>query len=137
MRVAVIHFAPNQGDPVTKLAQALSRGLASQGHEVDVIDGMTEQNKKLVIYQYIVVGTSPTSLFGKIHPKIGHFLASQGTVQGKKSFAFVVKKIIGSERALLRLMSAMEKEGMILKSSDVFSSQDQALEKGKKLHVIL
>jgi menaquinone-dependent protoporphyrinogen IX oxidase len=135
MRVAVVFFAPHDGSQIGKMAAALAEGIRSQGHEVDLIDGMTEQNKKLIIYQYITIGTEQKSFFGKIHEKIGHFLASQGTVQGKKAFAFVLKKLIGSEKALLRLMSAMEKEGMIVKSSEIFTTPDQPTITGKSLHI--
>jgi menaquinone-dependent protoporphyrinogen IX oxidase len=135
VRVAVVYFPLREGDQVEILAKALAEGLNTQGHQVDLINGASDQDKKLIIYQYIAVGTCKTSFLGKIDGRISHFLASQGTVQGKKGFAFVVKKMFGSERSLLRLMSAMEKEGMILKSSEVFSATEEARETGKRLHV--
>ncbi len=100
-----------------------------------MINGMAEQDKKLIMYQYIAIGTEQTTLLGKIHEKIGHFLASQGTVQGKKGFAFVAKRSIGTPRALLRLMSVMEKEGMMVKNSEMIVSQAHALETGQNLHI--
>ena len=137
MRVAVVYFPAYAGDQVSRLAQSLAQGIESQGHQVDLIDGTTDENKKLIIYHYIAVGTVKTSFLGKINAKISHFLASQGTVQGKKGFAFVAKKIFGSQRSLLKLMSVMEKEGMIVRSSEIFSSRDEAVEVGKRLHIAI
>jgi menaquinone-dependent protoporphyrinogen IX oxidase len=135
MRVAVVYFAPRSRSRAIPMAKALATGIEAQGHQVDLIDGLSDQNKKLIIYQYVAIGTEQTSLLGKIHEKIGYFLASQGSVQGKKGFAFVVKKQIGAPRALLRLMAAMEKEGMLVKNSEIFFSQAQAMETGKYLHI--
>lgn len=135
MRVAVVFFAPRAGSRIIPLAKAVASGIEKQGHQVDLIDGMTEQDKRLIIYQYIAIGTEQNTLLGKIHQKIGYFLASQGTVQGKKGFAFVKKKSIGTPRALLRLMSVMEKEGIMVKNSEMFVNQDHAMETGRNLHI--
>ncbi|MBN2353957.1 MAG: hypothetical protein JXD23_15390 [Spirochaetales bacterium] len=135
MRTAVVFFAPRPNSRIIQLAKAVAAGIEKQGHEVGLIDGMNEQNKKLIIYQYIAIGTEQSTFLGKIHEKIGHFLASQGTVQGKKGFAFVVKRSIGAPRALLRLMSAMEKEGMVVKNSEIIVSISHAQEIGQLLHI--
>ena len=135
MRVAVVYFAPRPNSRITQLAKAVAAGIEKQGHQVDLIDGMTEQNKKLIMYQYIALGTEQSTFLGKIHEKIKHFLASQGTVQGKKGFAFVLKRSIGVTRALLRLMAAMEKEGMVVKNSDIIASTGYAEQIGHSLHI--
>ena len=136
MRTAVIFFAGKNRERLLNLAKALARGIEAQGHQVDIIDGDHDVNTRLTIYQYIAIGTEAISGFGgKIPEKISTFLASAGMVSGKRCFAFVAKTTLGSQKALSRLMKQMESEGMYLKYSEVFSSQVEAEEVGKRLHI--
>jgi flavorubredoxin len=137
MRAAVVFFSAMSRDRILSIARSLARGIESQGHQVDIVDGTRDVNTKLTIYQYIAVGTEPLSNFGgKIPDKVGHFLNSSGMVAGKRSFAFVTKNLAGSPKALSRLMKSMEKEGMFLKYSAILSNAQEAEEIGKRLHVV-
>ncbi len=140
MRAAVVFFSPasptGSRGRLLELARALARGIESQGHTVDLIDGYRDTQAKLTMYQYIAIGVEPASSFGgKIPERVGQFLGSSGLVSGKRSFAFVPKNLIGSGRALSRLMKSMEKEGMYLKNSQVFATPQEAKETGRKLHI--
>ncbi|MFP3960017.1 MAG: hypothetical protein ACLFUM_03710 [Spirochaetaceae bacterium] len=136
MRVATVFFPQGNRERLMHLAKALSRGIESQGHQVDLIDGTRDVNTKLSIYGYIVVGTEATTFFGgKIPGRVGEFLSSAGIVGGKKAFAFVPKRLLGGNRTLKRLMNVMEHEGMFLKLSDTLSSTDEAEEIGKRLRI--
>ena len=136
MRVAIVFMAPKNRDRMLNLARALGRGIESQNHQVDILDGAREVNAKLTIYQYIAVGTESISTFGgKIPEQVGKFLSSAGQVGGKRSFGFVPKSMLGATRALFRLMKVMESEGMYLKSSEVIQSEIEAEEIGKRLHI--
>jgi hypothetical protein len=136
MRVATVFFPQKNRDRLLQLAKALARGIESQGHEVDLIDGSRDVNTKLTIYGYIAVGTEATNVFGgKIPQRVSEFLSSAGIVGGKRSFAFVPKRLIGGTRTLRRLMNVMEHEGMFLKLSDTLSSADEAEEIGKRLSI--
>jgi len=136
MRVAVVFVAEKQRDRLMNLAKALGRGLEAQGHQADVIDGSQDIGNKLTIYKYIAIGTEPISLFGgKIPGKVAPYLSNAGKIDGKRSFAFVTKSMIGSTKALQRLMKTMEKEGMFLKYSEILQSAPEAEEIGKRLHV--
>ena len=136
MKIAVLFFADTNRDKLIKISKALAAGIESQGHTVDLIDGNHDVNTKLTIYSYIVVGSECLSGFGgKIPPKISHFLSSSGIVTGKKSFAFIMKKAMGTPKALKKLMNAMEKEGMFLKFSEILSSPEEAEAIGKRLHI--
>jgi len=136
MRAAVVFFALSSRDRVLSIARSLARGMESQGHQVDIVDGTRDVNTKLTIYQYLAVGTEPAGNFGgKIPEKVGHFLNSSGMVAGKRSFAFVIKNLAGASKALSRLMKSMEKEGMFIKYSAILSSAQEAEEVGKRLHV--
>ncbi len=136
MRTAVIFFSGKNRDRILNLSKALARGIEAQGHQVDIIDGDRDINTKLTIYQYIAIGTEAISFIGgKIPEKIARFLASAGMVSGKRCFAFVAKTPLGSQKALSRLMKQMESEGMYLKYSEIFNSQIEAEEVGKRLHI--
>ena len=136
MRVAVVFFSGRNRDKLMKLAQAVARGIEKQGNQVDTFDGVRDPNVKLTIYQYVVIGTEPVGTFGgKIPESVHTFLAAAGAVAGKKCYAFVSKSTFGAAKALTNLMKGMEKEGMMLKSSDILRSPTEAEEIGRRLHV--
>jgi hypothetical protein len=118
------------------LAQAIARGVGSQGNQVDTFDGARDPNVKLTMYQYVVLGAEPIGSFGgKIPDSVRTFLASAGTAAGKRSYAFVPKATFGAAKSLAALMKCMEGEGMLIKSSDILRSPAEAEEIGKRLHV--
>ena len=136
MRVAIIFIPGKNREKLRNIAVALAKGIESNGHQVDIIDGKVDVNVKLTAHQYIGMGTEASSMFGgKISEKIAPFLGSAGHLQGKRCFAFILKSSFGSQKALTRLMQAMEKEGMFLKYSDVIQSELEANEIGKRLHI--
>lgn len=135
MRVGVVFFADRNRQGLLALARGLGAGLESQGHQVDVIDGVRDVNSKLTPHQYTVVGTESLSITGKIPVRVERFLASAGLIQGKRCYAFVAKSFLGSSRALIKLMRAMEHEGMYLKNSGVLKSHEEAQEIGTHLNV--
>ena len=136
MRTVVVFFSGSNRNRILTLAKALAKGMESQGHQVDIVDGDHDVNTKLTAYQYLAVGTEPLSgLGGKISEKISQFLNSAGMIAGKKSFAFVHKNVAGAGKALTRLMKVMEKEGMFIKNSNVMSSAEEAEAVGRKLHI--
>ena len=136
MRAAVVFFSTTSRDRILNLARSLARGIESQGHQVDIIDGDHDVNAKLTMYQYIAIGSQTLSNFsGKLPDKVGHYLGSSGMVAGKRSFAFVTKNMFGAAKALARLMKSMEKEGMFLKYSSILNSPQEAEEIGKRLHI--
>ena len=136
MRVAVVFFSGKRRQKVLDHCQALARGIVSQGHTADVVDGDRDVNTRLTSYQYVVVGTEAVGgIRGKIPDRVGTWLGGAGTATGKRSFAFVLKAFLGAPRALARLMQAMEKEGLFLKNSAILTSAVEAEEIGKRLHI--
>ena len=135
-RVAIVFFEGKNRNKIVEIAKGLSKGIESQGHRVDIVDGDHDVNTKLTGYQYIGVGTEAVSTIGgKIPEKVSGFLANAGLLGGKRSFAFVPKSFLSAPRALTRLMKAMEKEGLYLKNSMVFNSAVEAEEMGRRLHI--
>lgn len=136
MRVATVFFAGRSRNRLLDVTKALARGLESQGHQVDIIDGDRDINSKLTIYGYIAVGTSAINSWGgKIPDKVSAYLANAGIVAGKRSFAYTINAGMRTGRTLSRLMRHMEQEGMYLKYSDILSSAAEAEEVGKRLHL--
>ena len=135
MRVAVIFFSSKNRNKLMNASKGLVRGIESQGHQVDLIDGDKEIGKKLTAYQYVAVGTESLGFLGKIPGKISKFLSQAGLITGKKSFAFVIKAFFGAQKALLNLMKSMEHEGMYLRFSDIFDNPAHAEVIGKRIHI--
>ena len=136
MRVAVVVVPQAKREKLFEVAKALASGIEAQGHRVELIDAGDDLGSKLTIYEYIALGTEVTSLFGgKVPARLSEFLKNAGAISGKRAFAFVLKKSIGAEKGLQRLMKQMEGEGLYLKYSEVLSSAAQATEIGKRLNI--
>jgi hypothetical protein len=135
MRIAIIYFPLNQKIKLQAITRALSKGIESQGNQVDVIDGKIDLGKKLAIYQYLCILSESTGFFGQIPQMVSTFLKDAGNLIGKRSSAFVLKNTFGSEKAMVRLMKIMEKEGMYIKFSDILKLPEYAEELGKQLHI--
>ena len=136
MRIAVVFFEGKNRKRLLGLAQALAKGIETQGHQVDVIDGTHDVNSKLTIYRYVAIGgESITTFTGKIPDVVGRYLKNAGMISGKRCYAFVCKTPISANRALQRFMKAMEGEGMFLKNSGVLNSEVEAQEVGRRLHI--
>ena len=135
MRVAVV-FCRNGCEKVRKVADSLAKGIEQQGHEVQLVDLEREVDTKLTLFEYLLIGSVTNSQFtSQISRKISDFLRQAGSISGRKSYAFIVKKGLFPNKALRRLMEIMEKEGMILKISDVIPTVEAAESIGKKLHI--
>ncbi|MBN1411320.1 MAG: hypothetical protein JW969_10795 [Spirochaetales bacterium] len=136
MKVAIVFFPGKNRDKLINTCKGLSKGIESQGHQVTIIDGQRDVTTKLTGFQYIALGSECISLLGGRLPEgIIEYLSNAGLVSGKASFAFVLKTFFGSARALSRLMSRMEKEGMFVRFSEVFSGPEEAEAIGTRLHV--
>lgn len=136
MRVATVFFPAKRGDRLSALAQGLARGIEAQGHQVDLIDSRRDSNAKLSMYQYIAIGAEQTGIFGgKIPPQVTEFLRNAGVIGGKKCFAFVLPRPIGSYKALGNLMRSMEREGMFIRFSEVVRTAGEAEAVGKRLQI--
>jgi hypothetical protein len=85
-------------------------------------------------YDYIAIITTPLSLFSAKIPEIVSKILSAGSgVAGKKSAAFIKKEGLRSAKAMINLMHAMEKEGMVVNWSDILFNAPHAQEMGKRI----
>jgi flavodoxin len=108
------------------MAEAMAGALESAGHRVELFDARGGAATRLASFEYIIVGSEPVGLGGKIPVSAAEFLAQAGTLAGKRSMAFVRRSGLGASRALSRLMSAMEAEGMLVNCAEVFAGAPDA-----------
>jgi hypothetical protein len=112
---------------------ALAKGMEAMGHTVEIIDAWTDDGMRLPGCQYIAIATEPMSFFSaKIPEVIKNILSSRG-IDGKKSAAFIKKTGLRSSKALFNLMTAMEKEGLIVNWSEILLSPPHAEAMGKRI----
>lgn len=137
MQVCIVYAGKSSQDASLKeICSQFQRGLESQGHNVDIFNMYTDTDRKLSFYDYIIVGTVATSLFGgSIPPTVKQFLARAGQISGKRCLAFVTKAGLRQMKTLSSLMRTMEGEGMYLKYSEVIKKPSSALALGKRINV--
>jgi len=135
IRVAVLYFATAKAQPRLKvLAEALAQGFRNQGAQVEVINGVQAREIKLTGFHYLAVGCDVRSFFkGKLPPELAPALSNSGIITGKKAFAFVSNSVLGASATLLKLMKALEHEGMMVRYSELFAKPDAASALGQKL----
>ncbi|MDR1588343.1 MAG: hypothetical protein LBS57_12885 [Treponema sp.] len=133
MRIAIVS-APAARGASPEYVKSLARGMESMGHRVDIIDAWTGDGFRLPGYEYIAVVSEAVSLFsGKIPEALPKLLAGGSGLVGKKSAAFVKKGGLFTGRALVNLMRAMEKEGMLVNWSDILLGPSHAEAMGKRI----
>jgi hypothetical protein len=133
LRIAIISI-PAQRREIPDYVSALAKGMESMGHRVDVLDGWAGDGFRLPGYEYIAVAAEAASLLGgKIPQGLPKMLAAAGSLQGKKSAAFLRKTSPFTSKALANLMKVMEKEGMYVNWSDIILSPAQAEALGKRI----
>jgi len=133
IRAAVLFFPKNPTSALKRAAEALASGLRTQGAQVDLIDGTKTRDFKLTGCHYIAVGADVRSLFkGTLPAELAPGLANGGIITGKRSFAFVSGGA-GSAKTLLKLMKALEHEGMIVRYSEVLTKPEDASAIGQRL----
>ncbi|MFA5699596.1 MAG: hypothetical protein WC954_07700 [Sphaerochaeta sp.] len=137
MNVGIIYGSRQKNDAKMKsIAQGLSEGIQSQGHNVDLIDMNLEGGKIVSYYDYLVIGTNNTTFFGgKIPEVVRTFLKTAGTLSGKRCMAFITGGGVRSLKTLQALMRTMEQEGMFLKKSEVITKVDIAKAIGKRVQI--
>jgi hypothetical protein len=133
IRAAVLYFPKTSSSPLKAAAEALAAGMRTQGAQVDLVDGTKTRDFKLTGCHYIAVGCDVRSLFkGALAPELAPALANGGIVAGKKSFAFVSPGL-GAPKTLMRLMKALEHEGMMVRFSEILAKPEDAKALGQRL----
>jgi hypothetical protein len=126
MRIIVVHFASRRPEAVEKAAKEAARGFEAQGHQVTLLNAMNDTDSRLTAAEFIVVVSESAGALGtKMPAKLDEYLASSGRAEGKRSMAVLVKGIAFAEKSSLKLMTLMEKHGLVvIDSIAVGSGQD-------------
>lgn len=136
MKVGIVVLYESSKQKILEIAKGLADGVAQNGHNAEIIDAVLESEKKLTFYNYLIFGTeATTALGGKIPKNVQTYLAQCGSVSGKRSFAFILKKGLRTGKTLSTLMKAMEFEGMFIKYSEVLKRKEDSKEIGKRLRI--
>jgi hypothetical protein len=126
MRVALIYIPAKAPEAIAALAKIMARTLEAAGHFVDVSQAKPDEMPHLTGYDYVIIGTESASAFGKIPDRVAKLLSQAGMVTGKRSMAFLRKTGFRPEKALHRLMKAMEAEGMVVNCAELVSKEEDA-----------
>ena len=135
MRVALIYVPSKDPAALVVVAKAMARSLESAGHFVDISEARADESPRLTGYDYVIVGTESSTAFGKIPDRVSRFLSQAGMLTGKRSMAFLRKSGLRPERALRRLMKAMEAEGMFVNCAEIVSNEATAAEAARNAPV--
>jgi menaquinone-dependent protoporphyrinogen IX oxidase len=126
MRVALAYVPAKGPEALALVAKAMARALEAMGHYVDIFEARADESPRLTGYDYVIVGSESASAFGKIPDRVSKFLAQSGMGAGKRRMAFLRKTGLRPEKALLRLMRAMENEGMMVNCSEIVAKEEDA-----------
>jgi menaquinone-dependent protoporphyrinogen IX oxidase len=126
MRVALVYIPSKAPEALVAVAKAMARALEAAGHSVDLAEARPDETPRLTGYEYVIIGTESATLMGKIPDRVARFLAQAGMISGKRSMAFLRKGGLRPEKALSRLMKAMEAEGMVVNCAELIANEAAA-----------
>jgi len=127
MRIALITAPSKPGKSLDAFSQAVAKAMSSMGHRVESYKIPGDDLNRLPTYDYIVVLTEPVStLSSKLPARLAEALGSVSSLIGKKSAAFLRTHGLFSGKAMNRLLATMEKEGMYVNWSEMFSKPAEA-----------
>jgi hypothetical protein len=133
MRIAIVSV-PAQRRGIPQYCTFLQKGFEAMGHRADIMDAWTEDGYKLPAYDYIAVTVETISFFSVTLPERLHKILSEGSgLGGKKGAALLGKKCFRTNRALLNIMSVMEKEGLFVNRSDIILGNEHAEALAKRI----
>jgi hypothetical protein len=125
---------PAQRNGIPQYCGFLQEGFAAMGHRADIVDAWTEGGYKLSAYDYIAVTVETVSFFSaKLPEKLSEILSEGSGLGGKKGAAFLGKKCLMVNKALLNIMAAMEKEGIFVNRSELILGNEHAEALAKRI----
>jgi len=135
MKVALVSFCAGMDGKSSRMIKRLVSASMAQGNQVEIFNGFEDlTNTRLTAYDYIAVVVKAKGFFGgKISPRVSQYLATSGSISGKKGCALVFKAGFSSEKTCRTLMRAMETEGVKLDYFNVIRDDSEANLSGKKI----
>ncbi|SFL17285.1 hypothetical protein [Halanaerobium salsuginis] len=131
-RLLIIH-TPDQD--LTDIAEGIKQGAETQGFRVD-LKNTKDLGSGISFYPYdLILAGSPTQgIFrGKIDDSLARFLSEAKRTGGKDAVAFVKPRFFATNKALKKVMSALETQGCIVKNFRAIKNHQSAVEFGKNI----
>lgn len=119
------------------IAEGIREGAESQGFRVD-LKSTNDIGNGVSFYPYdLVIAGSPTEgIFrGKIDQSLNKFLSEAKRTVGKDAVAYVKPRFFATNKALKKVMSALESQGCIVKNFKAIKNHQSAVEFGKNIKI--
>lgn len=126
MRVCLLYVPAGKAGRLVAAAAAMAKALSGLGHEVDLVSGSKGESPRFAMADYVIVVTEPAGFGSKLPPRLAEILGQSPGASGKRSMALVLSRGFFGARAAVRLMKAMETEGMNVNDSAVAANPSEA-----------
>ena len=126
MRICLLYLPASKSGALEKAATAMAQALRGKGHEVDLVSGAKGEIPRFAMADYILIATEPLGFSGKMPPRLAGILGQSTGTSGKRSMAIVIKRGPFRNKAIKRLMKAMEGEGMAVNDWAVVANAKDA-----------
>lgn len=133
MQRLLIIYTPD--DDLEEIAEGLKEGAEANGYRVD-LKNTKDIGNGISFYPYdLVLAGSPTrGIFkGKIDESLNKFLSEAKRTVGKDAVAYVKPRFFATNKALKKVMAALESQGCIVKNFKAIKNRQSAVEFGKNL----
>ena len=119
------------------IAEGIKEGAESQGFRVDIKNTKDIGNGvSFYPYDLILAGSPTKGIFrGKIDQSLNKFLSESKRTVGKDVVAYVKPRFFATNKALKKVMSALESQGCIVKNFKAIKDQQSAVEFGKNIKI--
>ena len=119
------------------IAEGIKEGAETQGFRVDIKNTKDISNGvSFYPYDLILAGSPTKGIFkGKIDQSLNKFLAEAKRTVGKDAVAFVKPRFFATNKALKKVMAALEEQGCIVKNFKAIKDHQSAVEFGKNIKI--
>ncbi len=118
MRIAVVALSEKRNEQLNRILQVFAEEFRAMGHSCDV---MQSPSSGLSGYDFLVFCSDFASMSTLKSKKLDQSLSSAGSLAGKRSMAVLLKGLFFSSRNLGRLMSLLERQGLVVVMSELAS----------------
>lgn len=119
------------------IAEGIKEGAETQGFRVDM-KNTKDIGNGVSFYPYdLVAAGSPTKgIFkGEIDKSLNKFLSESKRTVGSDAVAYVKPRLFATNKALKKVMAALESQGLIVKNFKAIKDHQSAVEFGKNIKI--
>ncbi len=131
-RILIIH---TPDDEIKDIAEGIKEGAEAEGFRAE-LKNTADTGNTVSFYPYdLVIAGSPThGIFkGKIDNSLKEYLSDSKRTVGQDAVAFVKPRLFATNKALKKVMAALEAQGCIVKNFKAISNHQEAVEFGKNI----